>query len=97
MTGSQQQDVILGKLGIALLALFCDQDRLSDDDIASTISEFNKQHGSNLSWDNASTIIDRLKALYDVSPLPAWIPERYEFIRPVAVGATQICKLPLNC
>jgi len=88
MTGTNQHDVILGKLGSALLALFCNQDRISDDDIASTISEFNKQHGSNLTWTNASTIIDRLKALYDVSPLPAWIPERYEFIRPLAAGAT---------
>ncbi len=88
MIGSQRNEMVLGKLGAALLALFCNQDDISDEDITATISEFNQQHGSSLTWNDATTIIDRLKALYGVSPLPGWIPDRYEFIRPLATGAT---------
>lgn len=88
MSNSKHDDEILGEIGQALLALFCNQDNISDQDILNTIEAFNANNGSNLTWEHVQPMIDRLRALYPSSPLPWWIPSRYEYVRPLAAGAT---------
>jgi len=71
-----------------LITLFCNNKDISDDDIAQTIETFNAEHPSNLMWNDAKTIIARLQTLYPSSKFPNWIPDRYEFVKPLANGAT---------
>ena len=88
MANSHQGDELLGELGQALLALFCNQNEISDDDISNTINTFNVDHGSTFTWQHVLPMIERLQALYPSSPLPEWIPKRYVYVKPLASGAT---------
>lgn len=78
----------LERLTYELITLFCKNKDVSDDDITRTIETLNAEHPGNLMWHDAKTIIARLQSLYPSPKFPNWIPERYEFVKPLANGAT---------
>lgn len=96
MSNQIHHEEILGELGQRLLALFCSQDRVSDEEIANSISKFNSWHGTKVTWQHAAQIINRLRMLYPSSPLPDWVSTRYEFVKPLASGATAKVCLAIN-
>lgn len=89
MSNDNNKEELLGKLGHQLLVLATSTNGLQPHDIAAALDRFNQEHEASINWDDAAFMIDRLLALTaSASPFDSWIPQKYQFLKTLAKGAT---------
>ena len=89
MSNDNNKEELLGKLGHQLLVLATSTNGLQPQDIAAALERFNQEHEASITWDDAAFMIDRLLALTaSASPFDSWIPQKYQFLKTLAKGAT---------